>query len=181
MTIFLGGGGTGGGTSPLLAVAEAIHKQHPKTRFFLVGTGGVERKMLETLDFPVTYLSLPAGKWRRYFSLWNFFDIFKTAFGFLKSTWLIRKHKPDIIFGAGSFVQVPLAWAGYFHTIPVIVHQQDFRLLLSTKLVAPIVRAITVSFDVSGKQLPEFSGLFRKINKSKVLVTGNPVRKQILG
>ena len=181
MKIFLAGGGTGGATAPVLAVAEAMALIAPDAQFFVVGSRGIEKKMIATSSLALTYLSIPAGKWRRYFSLRNFFDIFKLAAGFLKSLYLIHTYHPDMIFGAGSFVQVPLAWAGFFCGVPVVIHQPDFDLLLSTRLVAPVARAITVSFSWSGKNFYGFSGLLKKIKKSKIHVTGNPVRREIFG
>ncbi len=181
MKIFLVGGGTGGPVAPLLAVAEALKELAPKPQFFLVGTKtGIEKKIVESSSLSLTYLTIPAGKWRRYFSLLNFTDIFKTLFGFLKSLRLIHKFKPDVIFGAGSFVQVPMAYAGFILKVPVIIHQQDFRLLLSTSLTAPVAAAVTTTFSYTGKNLPEGSGLFAKLPKSKVFTTGNPVREDIL-
>ncbi|OGE76010.1 MAG: hypothetical protein A3C85_00560 [Candidatus Doudnabacteria bacterium RIFCSPHIGHO2_02_FULL_48_21] len=181
MRVFLVGGGTGGATAPVLAVGEALLQLHPATKLFLVGNQGIEQKMVDKSKLPLVYLSIPAGKWRRYFSLMNFFDVFKTIFGFFKSLRLISEYQPDMIFGAGSFVQVPLAYAAYVKRVPVIIHQPDFDLLLSTRLVAPVAKAVTVSFAASERSLPEFSGLLRRIEKSKVTVTGNPVRKEIFG
>lgn len=182
MKIFFVGGGTGGPTAPLLAVARALREAEPKTEFFLVGTRrGVEKELLKTVDFPIAHLSVPAGKWRRYFSLRNFVDVFKVFFGFLKALYLIKKYKPDIIFGAGSYVQVPVAYAAFFSKVPVVAHQQDFQVLLSTKLVAPLAKAITVSFSYSSKNIPESTGLFARRHKSKIFVTGNPVRREVLG
>lgn len=181
MKIFLVGGGTGGATAPVLAVAEALKKLKPASKFYLIGSNGIERQMLKDLKAPVEYLSIPAGKWRRYFSLRNFFDIFKTAFGFLKTLFLIGKYRPDVVFGAGSYVQVPVAWAAFVRGVPVVAHQQDWDLLLSTRLVAPIASAVTVSFTYSGRELPQSSGLLKKVPKSKITVTGNPFRAEILG
>ncbi len=181
MRIFLVGGGTGGATAPLLAVGEALASMHRDIEFFVIGAGGVEKRMLGNLHVPVHYLSIPAGKWRRYASFWNFIDIFKTVFGFFRSLYLVRKYRPDIVFGAGSFVQVPVSWAAFFFKVPVVIHQQDLPLLLSNKLTCLIAQAITVSFSYSNQKLPEFSGLFKKIAKSKITVTGNPVRKEVLG
>lgn len=176
MTIFLIGGGTGGPSSPLLAVAEYLQTlgEH---KFYFVGTKkGVDQAMLATSSVKVRYLSIPAGKWRRYFAWQNFFDLFKIFFGFLKSLYFLGKFKPDLVFGAGSFVQVPVAWAAYFFRIPIVIHQQDLEPLLSTKLVAPFAKSITVSFSYSGKNIPESLGLFSQTHKSKIQITGNPVR-----
>ncbi|MDP3993899.1 MAG: UDP-N-acetylglucosamine--N-acetylmuramyl-(pentapeptide) pyrophosphoryl-undecaprenol N-acetylglucosamine transferase [Candidatus Doudnabacteria bacterium] len=182
MRIFLVGGGTGGPTAPLLAVAEALHKLRPQAKLFFVGTAkGLEKKFIEVESLPMEYLRIPAGKWRRYFSLLNIIDIFKTLFGLFKSLWLICKYHPDIIFGAGSFVQVPVVWAGYLCRVPVVVHQQDVIPLLSTRLTSPFARAVTVSFDFTSKEFSNFSGLFKKVKKTKIVWTGNPVRHTILG
>ena len=182
MKIFLAGGGTGGATAPLLAVAEALEKIQPGNKFYLVADSrGVNKKIYESLPFQTTFLIIPSGKWRRYFSFRNFFDIFKIFAGFIKSIILIRKYRPDIVFGAGSFVQVPVAYAAYLSGVPVVIHQQDVRLLLSNRLCAFLAKAVTVSFSYSGKEFPEFSGMFKKIHHSKIFLTGNPARKEIFG
>ena len=181
MTIFLVGGGTGGPTSPLLAVAERLRKIDKKIEFVFVGSKkGPEQKLLDAEGIKVKHVRIPAGKWRRYFSFMNFVDVFKIFFGFLKSLYLIIKYKPDLIFGAGSYVQVPVAWAAYFLKIPVVVHQQDLNVLLSTKLVAPIVKKITVSFYATIKKFPHTTGMFRSTKKTKIIWVGNPVRASIL-
>ena len=181
MKVFLIGGGSGGAISPVFAVAEAVAKLEINTVFYLIGAKeSLDQKFLDNTVLKINYLTIPAGKWRRYFSIRNFFDFFKVFFGFLKSLYLIKKHKPDIIFGAGSFVQVPMSWAGFFSRVPTIIHQQDFDLLLSTRLTAPVAKIVTTSFDASLKELPAFSGLFKKIKKSKFFWTGNPVRREVL-
>lgn len=180
MRIFLVGGGSGGPTSPLLAVAEAVFSTRRDAEFFLIGTRkGIEAKLLSAVSTPITYLTVPAGKWRRYFSLWNLFDVFKIVSGFAKSFYLLGKYRPDIVFGAGSYVQVPVCYAAFLRGIPVVIHQQDRQLLLATRLVAPIAKAVTISF-VQNKELPTFSGLLGKIPKSKLISTGNPVRRNLL-
>lgn len=181
MRIFLVGGGTGGPTAPLIAVARQIRKREPETEFFFVGSGSVsERKLLSDSGFPIKILSVPAGKWRRYFSLWNLVDIFKFFFGFIRALFLIKRVRPDLVFGAGSFVQVPVAWAAFFCHVPVVVHQQDVRLLLATRLAAPVAKAVTATFDFAALDLAAFSGMFKKIPKSKVVTTGNPIRLDVL-
>lgn len=181
MRIFLVGGGTGGPSAPLLAVAEALRESRQDSEFFFIGTKkGVERKLLAATDLPVKFLTIPAGKWRRPFSWLNVLDLFRTAAGFLRSLYLVAHYRPDVIFAAGSYVQVPVVWAGFLLRVPAVVHQQDFRLSFATRLAAPAARAVTVCFSYSERELPEFSGLFRKLPKSKVHVTGNPVRREIL-
>lgn len=179
--IFLVGGGTGGPTTPLLAIAEEVRGLKPAAEIFFIGhRGKIDSQFLQGAPFPVKYLSLPAGKWRRYFSLLNVSDVFKTILGFIKALYLMQRFRPDIVVGAGSFVQVPVAWAAFFYRVPVIIHQQDLQILLSTRLAAPAAKFITVSFDLSAKELPSSSGLFSKAREKKIIWTGNPVRRAIL-
>lgn len=170
MNIFLVGGGTGGPTTPLLAVAEALRKLKPATKFFLITEkSGVREELLKTTKLKIELLTIPAGKWRRYFSFKNIIDIFKIICGFFKSLILIKRYHPSVVFGAGSFVQVPMAWAAFFLKVPFIAHQQDLRILLSTRLVAPVARAVTTAFEGLGKSLP-----------CKTFWTGNPIRHDLL-
>lgn len=181
MKIFLAGGGTGGPITPLIAVAEAIAKIKPDTKFFLIGTNqGLEQKFLGEFPQPITYLTIPAGKLRRYFSLKNVIDVFKIFLGFIKSIRLIRKYEPNMIFGAGSYVQVPLIWAGYLFGVPAVIHQQDLDLTLSTKLTFRMAKAVSVGFAHTAKNIHESSGMFANLRKSKIEITGNPVRANIL-
>ena len=181
MTIFLVGGGSGGPTAPLLAVAYELLREKPKAELFFIGTKkGIEKRLISSSHLPINFLTIPAGKWRRYFSLMNFMDLFKIFAGFIKSWRLIKKHKPDIIFGAGSYVQVPVAYAAYLANVPVVIHQQDLEILFSTRLVSAIASAITVSFPGNTKNFSESTGLFREKHKSKIFYTGNPVRNNIL-
>src|SRR3989344_6039304 len=182
MRMLFVGGGTGGPTAPLIAVAESLRERFPKAEFFFLGTRrALDDKFIEQAAFPVVYRTIPAGKWRRPFSLKNIFDFFKTFAGFCKALFYLSKFRPDVVFGAGSYAQVPVAYAAYLRGIPVVIHQPDFRLLLSTRMVAPIAQAITVSFSHTAQGIGSGSGLLAKYPKSKVHVTGNPVRSSVLG
>jgi UDP-N-acetylglucosamine--N-acetylmuramyl-(pentapeptide) pyrophosphoryl-undecaprenol N-acetylglucosamine transferase len=176
--ILLTGGGSGGSVSPLLAVAEAIKKEQPHAKFLFVGGKiGPEQKMAAAagLDF----VSIPAGKFRRYFSLKNFVSPFFTIAGFFEAKKIIKDFKPDAVFGTGSFVQVPVVWAAYFAGIPVILHQQDIVPSLANKLCQIPAGKITVTFEKSLTDFQNGVGLFYKKLKDKVVLTGNPFRKDL--
>ncbi len=145
-------GGTGGSVSPILAVAEEIKKLHPESLALFVGGSGIEKKMAE--DAGMEFVSIPAGKWRRYWSLRNILTPFQLTFGFIKSWYLISKYKPCVVFGTGSFAQVPLMYAAAARGVPVIIHQQDVVPGLANKLCAYFARKITVTFE---KSLSDFS------------------------
>lgn len=152
-TIILSGGGSGGPVAPLLAIAKELLGD---SRFSLVFVGtkkGPEKSMLESLELAsgqkIKFLTLPAGKWRRYFSWANFSDILKIFSAFIISFPLLQRERPDLIISAGGFVSVPLVWAAFLKRIPVIVHQQDVRAGLANRLMAPAARLVTVTFEKS--------------------------------
>jgi len=168
--IILTGGGTGGSVVPLLAVADEIKNKKPETEFLFIGTrkGIPEKELVKSKNIP--YQAIFSGKFRRYISLKNIIDPFLILIGFFQSFFIILKFKPKAIFSAGGFVSVPLAWAAWLLRKPIFIHQQDIIPGLANKLIAPLAKNITISFDKS----------FKNFKKRKTILTGNPVRKEIL-
>ncbi|MEK7512070.1 MAG: undecaprenyldiphospho-muramoylpentapeptide beta-N-acetylglucosaminyltransferase [Patescibacteria group bacterium] len=168
MRIILTGGGTIGSVSPLLAVREKIIEQKIEAEFIWIGTEhGLEREILAQED--ISFFAIKSGKWRRYFSAQNFFDIFRFIVGFFQAIKIIRTFKPDLILSAGSFVSVPVVLAGALFHVRIIVHQQDLKIGLANRLSATFATRITVAFDESLKYFPA----------AKTVLTGNPVRSRV--
>jgi UDP-N-acetylglucosamine--N-acetylmuramyl-(pentapeptide) pyrophosphoryl-undecaprenol N-acetylglucosamine transferase len=117
----------------------------------------------------IKFIPIVSGKWRRYFSIYNFLDIFKIITAFFQSLFILYFERPNLIMSAGGFVSVPLVWAAYFYKIPVLIHQQDIRPGLANKLMSKIARVITVTFE---KSLLDYG--------TKAIWTGNPVKKIII-
>ncbi|MFA5991692.1 MAG: UDP-N-acetylglucosamine--N-acetylmuramyl-(pentapeptide) pyrophosphoryl-undecaprenol N-acetylglucosamine transferase [Candidatus Doudnabacteria bacterium] len=178
MKILLAGGGSGGSVSPLLAVANKIKTQHPKVHFLLVGTNsGPEKNMAEGQN--LEFAAITAVKLRRYFSWTNFLSPFLFLGAFYQSYKILKSYKPDCVFGAGSFVQVPIIWAAWFLKIPIIIHQQDVVLSLANKLCQLVASKITVTFPESQANFSSSLGIFYRKNPDKIMVTGNPFREQL--
>ncbi len=171
-SIIFSGGGTGGSVTPLLAVAQELMKKEKNIEYFFMGTKlGPEKEIVTSakLEKNFQFIALPAGKWRRYFSLKNFFDIFVIIYAFFLAINYLKKIKPKAIFSAGSFVSVPLVWAAYFFKIPVLIHQQDIRPGLANRLMAKVAKVVGVTFSQSAK-----------VYGKKAKVIGNPVRREII-
>jgi UDP-N-acetylglucosamine--N-acetylmuramyl-(pentapeptide) pyrophosphoryl-undecaprenol N-acetylglucosamine transferase len=181
MKILLVGGGTGGPVSPLLAVASHILKTHTQTEFLLVGgKSGPEQMMAENAG--LKFVEITSGKWRRYFSFKNFVVPVQIFIGFIQSWKILKEFKPDCIFGAGSFVQVPVVWAAWLLKIPVVIHQQDILPSLANKLCELCVNKITVTFAETAKNFSTGLGIFYKKHPGdKIIITGNPFREELRG
>jgi UDP-N-acetylglucosamine--N-acetylmuramyl-(pentapeptide) pyrophosphoryl-undecaprenol N-acetylglucosamine transferase len=165
--IILSGGGTGGSVTPLLAVAAELLKEDVKPEFIFVGSEfGPEKELLANFSGGVNikFISIAAGKWRRYLSWRNLLDVLKIGQAFFQSLKLLRQEKPDLVMSAGSFVSVPLVWAAACRRIPILIHQQDIRPGLANKLMAPLARVVTISFE---KSFADYG--------PRAVWTGNPV------
>jgi UDP-N-acetylglucosamine--N-acetylmuramyl-(pentapeptide) pyrophosphoryl-undecaprenol N-acetylglucosamine transferase len=171
-TIFFSGGGTIGPITPLLAVMEKMMKLYPDYNYYFIGTNfGPEKKLLNSEKWPQTchYLSLSAGKWRRYFSIKNFLDIFKILVSFFQAFYYLIKYRPSLVLSAGAYVSVPLAYAAFILQIPVIIHQQDIVPGLANRLMSKVASQVSVSLEQS---LSYF--------KDKGILIGNPYRQDII-
>jgi len=154
----LTGGGTGGHIMPLLAVAEKLPQE---SKILILGSN------IKDISFP--YKNVLAGKWRRYFSLKNFIDIFKGPIGMLQAFWHVFWFMPDVCFGKGGYASVPAVFACWLLRIPIILHESDTIPGIANRLLAKFAKKVCVSFEQARKYFTE----------KKVVFTGNPVRKQI--
>lgn len=178
MKILLAGGGSGGPVTPVLAVALEIRKFKPKAEFLFVGTRkGPDRAMVEPTG--IKFISVPAARWRRFFTIKNLFAPLILLFGFLRSLQVVRKFRPDIVFSAGSFVSVPICWAAKIHGAKIVIHQQDAIVGLANRLIAPFADRITTVFEKTSKEFYSGSGLTEKKLKPAAEWVGNPVRPDL--
>jgi UDP-N-acetylglucosamine--N-acetylmuramyl-(pentapeptide) pyrophosphoryl-undecaprenol N-acetylglucosamine transferase len=174
------GGGSGGPTSPLLAVIDQIQKNNPGTEFlFIGGRTGPEKHMASSAGVP--FKQIVSGKFRRYLSFKNFLTPFLILVGFVQSLFILNAFQPQAVMGAGSYIQVPLLWAAWILRIPILIHQQDVQPTLANVLCSALASRITVSFEDSVKSFSSSSGLFHKSGTFKACFTGNPVRSDLIG
>ena len=163
------GGGSGGPVSPLIALYQEISKRQPTAEFLWLATRrGPEKPLLASYSIPVKEIF--SGKLRRYFSSRNFFDPVLIFLGFWQALFIIIQFKPKVIVSAGGFVAVPASLAAWLLGVKVIIHQQDVIPSLTNKLLAPLAKTITVSFE---KSLADFPA-------KKTVLTGNPTRSDVV-
>lgn len=168
MKILLTGGGTGGHLIPLLSVAEEIKKRDPEAEFLFVGPKSDFNENLKSAGIEVREVN--AGKFRRYFSLENFLDIFKVLVGIDEAIFHIWKFKPDVVFSKGGFASVPAVVAAHYLRIPVLTHESDTVPGLSNKLIGRLAKKVFIAFPESRNHFLD----------SKIVVSGNPIREDIL-
>ncbi len=167
-TIVFAGGGTGGHIFPGLAVVDELLKIPGERRIVWIGSSrGMDRSIVERHG--VTFRGISTGKLRRYFSWKNFTDLFRIAGGFFSSLRILIELKPSLVFSKGGFVSVPPCLAARILGIPVITHECDFSPGLATRINSRVATDILVSYEETAASFPERT-------RSRVTVTGNPVR-----
>lgn len=174
MRIVFTGGGTGGHFYPVIAVAEAVRdlvkeRKLIEPQLFFFGPNVFDERALYDLD--VEFVRTPAGKMRNYFSLLNITDSVKTAIGVIKTLWMLYRLYPDVVFSKGGYGSAPTLFAAKLLNIPVVVHDSDAVPGKATLYAAPFARRIAISYDEALQYFPETV-------RSKVALTGNPVRNE---
>lgn len=165
------GGGTGGHFYPLIAVAERLNvyaQTGKEYKLFYMGPDAYDKEELTRNN--ITFVYCPAGKQRRYFSLLNFLDPFKTFYGFFVAVWKLYKIYPDIIFSKGGYTSVPVILAAAFLRIPIVVHESDSKPGRANKLAAKFAKYIAISFEAVAPQFPS----------KKTALTGIPIRQAFM-
>jgi UDP-N-acetylglucosamine--N-acetylmuramyl-(pentapeptide) pyrophosphoryl-undecaprenol N-acetylglucosamine transferase len=161
------GGGTGGHIYPGLAVAAVLQKLFPCRIFWIGSETGMDRSIVERAG--LEFYGIPAGKLRRYLSLKNASDIFKTGAGFFAARKILKKERPSLFFSKGGFVSVPPCVAAASLGIPVFTHDSDFSPGLATKINARFASRIFTAFD-------ESAAFFPLRFRPNIVIAGNPVR-----
>ena len=159
--IMFTGGGSGGPTLPLIALAEEITSQNLESKFLFLGSRNrLDRKMVEKKGIP--FVGIPSGKLRRYWSWRNIVDPFYIFFGGIVGFFYLLNFRPQIVISAGSFVSVPVSYAAWMLNFPHIIFQMDLRPGLANRLMAPVSKALVYYFENTAKHFPSIA-LKRKI------------------
>jgi UDP-N-acetylglucosamine--N-acetylmuramyl-(pentapeptide) pyrophosphoryl-undecaprenol N-acetylglucosamine transferase len=172
MKIVFTGGGTGGHFYPIIAVAEEINsiveeKKLLEPKLYYIGPEPYDARALyeNNLAFVQGY----AGKVRRYFSLLNILDLPKTIWGILRSTVVLYRIYPDVVFSKGGYASFPTLVAARILKIPVVIHESDVPPGRVNTWAGKFAKRIAISY-------PETAEYFDTKN---VALTGNPVRRAL--
>ena len=165
--IILTGGGTAGHVTPNIALIPGL-KELGYDIHYIGSYNGIEKELIE--QFQIPYHGISSGKLRRYFSLQNFTDPFRVLKGFGEAKKIIKTLKPDVIFSKGGFVSVPVVVAGKQCRVPTIIHESDMTPGLANKLAIPSATKVCCNFPETLNHLP----------KEKAVLTGSPIRKELL-
>jgi len=176
MRIGLVGGGTGGHFYPLIAVAEQIEdlcKERTLIEPELYYIGPPAFDPTELAEHDIEYRASPAGRVRRYPSILNIFDAFKTFAGVIASIFQLFALYPDVIFSTGGYAAFPTLYAARLLAIPVVIYDADASPGRVSLWSAKFAKWIGVAH-------PEAAEKFPSKYREKIARIGHPIRKEIV-
>ena len=151
-TIIFTGGGTAGHVTPNLEIIPFFINNGWNV-FYVGSKCGMEKEIVTKSNDRIEFLSIRAGKLRRYFSLQNIVDIFSIGLGVIEAFIIIKKCKPDIVFSKGGFVSFPVVFAAWLNMVPVLIHESDVTPGLSNKLSGIFASKIFSTFTETSKYI----------------------------
>lgn len=172
MKIVFTGGGTGGHFTPIIAIAEKTNEIIDQekiigAKLYYFSDDPYDKEAL--FQHGLIYEEVNAGKMRTYFSIQNFFDLFKVALGVIKATFKLFSIYPDVVFSKGGYASFPTLVAAKILGIPVVIHESDSSPGRVNKWAGKFAKRVAVSFKETFDFFP----------KDSVAWTGHPVRSEI--
>ncbi len=161
------GGGSGGHFYPLIAVAEALNSYPEKAELLYMGPEPYNAEALSKQQ--IKFIYCPAGKLRLYFSIQNFFDLFRNFIGLFVAVAKLYYYYPDVILSKGGYTSVPVLVAARFLRIPVVIHESDTVPGRANKLARKFARYIAIAY-------PEALSAFEA---KKTALIGIPIRAEV--
>ncbi len=169
LKFILSGGGTGGHIYPAIAIANELKSRFPDAEFLFVGA----KDKMEMQKVPQAGYEIK-GLWiagiQRKITKDNLLFPFKLMNSLWKSRTIISEFKPDVVIGTGGFASGPLLQTANSKGIPTVIQEQNSYPGITNKLLSKKANKICVAYE----------NLERFFPKDKMILTGNPVRQDLM-
>ena len=171
--VIISGGGTGGHIFPAVSIANRLKEVNPDTEILFVGAEGkMEMEKVPAAGYKI--IGLPVVGLQRKLTLDNVINDLSAPFKLLKSLRkarrLIKEFKPDIAIGVGGYASAPLLFMATKMKVKTLIQEQNGFAGLTNRLLGNKVGKICVAYEGMEKFFPA----------GKLVLTGNPIRKEIV-
>ena len=167
--IVISGGGTGGHIFPALSIADAIKAKQPDAKILFVGADN-RMEMQRVPDAGYDIVGLPIAGFDRKNLLKNIKVLWKIFKSQRMARKVIREFDPQVAVGVGGYASGPTLKMAASMGIPTLIQEQNSYAGVTNKILAKGARLICVAYE----------GMERFFPKERILLTGNPVRKNLL-
>lgn len=157
-------GGTGGHVFPALATARVLQRRG----YDIVWLGtqrGIESRLVPAAGIPVEWLSVSGLRGKGLATL--LVAPVRLAVALFQALRAVRKHKPNVVLGAGGFASGPGGVAAWLLRRPLVVHEQNAVAGMTNRVLARLADRV----------LEGFPGSFGRGVRAEHV--GNPVRPEI--
>ena len=170
--VIISGGGTGGHIFPAVSIANKLKELNPDTEILFVGAEGkMEMEKVPAAGYRI--VGLPIVGLQRQLNWKNLVNDAQVPFKIARSIRLakktIREFKPDIAIGVGGYASAPLLWAATRLRIPALIQEQNGFAGLTNKILGKRVQSICVAYE----------GMERFFPADRIVLSGNPIRKEV--
>lgn len=165
----ISGGGTGGHVYPAIAIANTFRERHPDAEILFVGAKG-KMEMMRVKEAGYRIVGLWISGLQRKLTLSNLAFPFKLISSYWKARKLVKDFNPDVVVGTGGYASGPTMLAATRFGIPSLIQEQNSYAGLTNKRISKKALKICVAYPGMEKYFP----------KDRIVITGNPVRKDIL-
>jgi UDP-N-acetylglucosamine--N-acetylmuramyl-(pentapeptide) pyrophosphoryl-undecaprenol N-acetylglucosamine transferase len=167
--IIISGGGTGGHIFPALSIADAIKAKHPDAKILFVGADN-RMEMQRVPDAGYDIVGLPIAGFDRKNLLKNIKVLWKIFKSQRMAKKIIKEFAPQAAVGVGGYASGPTLKMAASMGIPTLIQEQNSYAGVTNKILSKSAEMICVAYD----------GMERFFPKEKIILTGNPVRKNLL-
>lgn len=167
--VIISGGGTGGHIFPAIAIADEIKRRNPGAQVLFVGAiGKMEMEKVPAAGYKIEGLTIAGFQRRLTFS--NFLLPFKIIKSLWKARSILKNFKPQVVVGVGGYASGPTLKAATMLGIPTLVQEQNSFPGKTNKMLSKNVNKLCTAYE----------GLERFFPKEKIVLTGNPVRSEMV-
>lgn len=170
MRVLFAGGGTGGHINPAISIADYAKSQDSDFKAVFIGTKhGLETKLVPKAGYPLEFIDIEG--FSRKNMLKNVGVAAKLLAARAKVKKIIKDFKPDCVVCTGGYVSGPVTMAAKAMKVPSLIHEQNVYPGLTVKGSEHYVDFLALSFEETIKHMKQ---------QEKCVVTGNPIRTEIL-
>ena len=168
--IIVSGGGTGGHIFPAISIANALKAKNPDSvKILFVGAEGrMEMERVPAAGYEI--IGLPIRGFDRAHLRNNIKTLYMVLKSMVKARRIVKSFKPQVAVGVGGYASGPLLRAAAALGVPTVIQEQNSYAGVTNKLLAARASKICVAYP----------GMERFFPKEKILLTGNPVRQDLL-
>ncbi|HEU0031054.1 MAG TPA: undecaprenyldiphospho-muramoylpentapeptide beta-N-acetylglucosaminyltransferase [Kofleriaceae bacterium] len=169
MRVLIAGGGTGGHLFPGVAIAEELRARDPDAAIRFVGTQrGIEARVLPELGWDLQTIEVSGLK--TVGALGAIRGLFRLPRALWQARKLVKQFQPDAVVGVGGYASGPVVLMAKLRGVPTAICEQNSIPGLTNKILGRVARAVFLSFEESR----------RFFKPKKVVMSGNPVRRELL-